>query len=52
MTVATAKIALDPSKGIIAENITGQLGTFCTVAANQIVVGGEGETISDEVLGG
>lgn len=48
----TAKIALDPSKGIIAENITGQLGTFCTVAANQIVVGGQGETISDEVLGG
>jgi len=47
---ATITWALDPS-GINAEIIRGKLGEFAFVAANQIVVGDNGETIPDEAIG-
>jgi hypothetical protein len=47
----TASIALSADRGVVAESVMGQLGAFCTVRADQIVVGDYGEGLSEEVLG-
>lgn len=46
----TADVAISPD-GINARLIRGLIGEFATLAANQIVVGGSGETLSNDVLG-
>lgn len=48
----TSDIAISPNSGINANLINGKLGQFAQVYANQIIVGNDGETISDEALGG
>jgi len=46
----TAKIALNPQTGIVAENVYGKLGAFCTLVANNIIVGDSGEQIGDSLI--
>lgn len=48
----TLEWALTADKGINANLINGKLGQFAQVYANQIIVGENGETISDAALGG
>ncbi len=47
----TASIALSADRGIVAESVSGLLGQFCQLRADQIVVGDYGEGLSEEVLG-
>lgn len=45
----TADVAITP-QGINAKVIRGILGEFCTVRANQLIVGDEGETIPESLI--
>lgn len=45
----TYKNALTKS-GVVAERVFGKLGAFCTLKADQIVLGDLGETLSDEII--
>jgi hypothetical protein len=47
----TASIALSADRGIVAESVSGLLGQFCQLRADQIIVGDYGEGLSEEVLG-
>lgn len=51
-TVKAAFGKVGDNYGLLGEAILGKLGVFCTVRADQIIVGDEGQTISDDVLGG